>query len=70
MTASPSIERKTNALPVHVLRNRNFCLLWMGEGISLLRDQFYLIALACPFADGRNASSDGMSGLESCAQYP
>jgi MFS family permease len=28
-----------------VLRNRNFRLLWMGEGISLLGDQFYLIAL-------------------------
>jgi MFS family permease len=28
-----------------VLRNRNFRLLWIGEGISLLGDQFYLIAL-------------------------
>lgn len=30
---------------MHVLRNRNFRLLWIGEGISLLGDQFYLIAL-------------------------
>ncbi len=28
-----------------VFRNRNFRLLWVGEGISLLGDQFYLIAL-------------------------
>lgn len=28
-----------------VLRQRNFRLLWLGEGISLLGDQFYLIAL-------------------------
>ena len=33
------------ASPAHVLRNRNFRLLWIGEGISLLGDQFYLIAL-------------------------
>lgn len=30
---------------VHPLRIRNFRLLWLGEGISLLGDQFYLIAL-------------------------
>ncbi|MGB0385483.1 MAG: MFS transporter [Ardenticatenaceae bacterium] len=28
-----------------LLKERNFCLLWAGEGISLLGDQFYLIAL-------------------------
>jgi hypothetical protein len=28
-----------------VLRLRNFRLLWMGQGISALGDQFYLIAL-------------------------
>jgi MFS family permease len=28
-----------------VLRQRNFRLLWIGEGISLLGDQFYMIAL-------------------------
>ena len=27
------------------LGNRNFRLLWLGEGISLLGDQFYLLAL-------------------------
>ncbi|MBX3065077.1 MAG: MFS transporter [Anaerolineae bacterium] len=29
----------------HPLANRNFRLLWMGENISVLGDQFYLIAL-------------------------
>lgn len=36
---------KSNSSPTSVLRNRNFRLLWIGEGISLLGDQFYLIAL-------------------------
>ncbi len=31
--------------PANLLRIRNFRLLWIGEGISLLGDQFYLIAL-------------------------
>jgi MFS family permease len=30
---------------INVLRRRNFRLLWVGEGISLLGDQFFLIAL-------------------------
>ena len=34
-----------NASFVDVLKIRNFRLLWIGEGISLLGDQFYLIAL-------------------------
>lgn len=38
-----SIARKTS--PVNVFRNRNFRLLWIGEGISLLGDQFHMIAL-------------------------
>lgn len=41
MIDTRSLEQK----PAHVLRNRNFRLLWIGEGISLLGDQFYLIAL-------------------------
>jgi len=45
MTDTLSLEQKANASPAHVLRNRNFRLLWIGEGISLLGDQFYLIAL-------------------------
>jgi MFS family permease len=45
MTDTLSLEQKTTASSAHVLRNRNFRLLWMGEGISLLGDQFYLIAL-------------------------
>lgn len=36
---------KSNSSPASVLRIRNFRLLWIGEGISLLGDQFYLIAL-------------------------
>jgi Major Facilitator Superfamily len=47
MTDTLSLEQKfkTNTSPPHVLRMRNFRLLWIGEGISLLGDQFYLIAL-------------------------
>jgi MFS family permease len=37
-------EKKGSPL-VSVLRQRNFRLLWIGEGISLLGDQFYMIAL-------------------------
>lgn len=43
MNDSLSLDRKIT--PAHVLQNRNFRLLWIGEGISLLGDQFYLIAL-------------------------
>lgn len=35
----------TRVSPASVLRIRNFRLLWIGEGISLLGDQFCLIAL-------------------------
>lgn len=42
---SPVQKPGMNTPPMHVLRNRNFRLLWIGEGISLLGDQFYLIAL-------------------------
>ena len=45
MTDSLSLDKNTNPSPAHVLRSRNFRLLWIGEGISLLGDQFYLIAL-------------------------
>jgi len=48
MTDTLSLETKTGmatASPASVLRIRNFRLLWIGEGISLLGDQFYLIAL-------------------------
>ena len=30
---------------VRPLANRNFRLLWMGENVSLLGDQFYFVAL-------------------------
>jgi len=47
MTDTPPLGTKpaTKTSPASVLRNRNFRLLWIGEGISLLGDQFYLIAL-------------------------
>jgi MFS family permease len=41
--AVPAEEQKSSIGAV--LRNRNFRLLWFGEGISLLGDQFYMIAL-------------------------
>ncbi len=36
------VKRKS---PLSILANRDFRLLWLGESISLLGDQFYLIAL-------------------------
>jgi len=48
MADTLSIETKpvsTNVSIGSVLSNRNFRMLWIGEGISLLGDQFYLIAL-------------------------
>src|SRR5512138_1699997 len=49
MADSLSLEQKSlttmNASPANILRIRNFRLLWIGEGISLLGDQFYMIAL-------------------------
>jgi len=47
MTDTLSLDAKPEmtVTPVNVLRIRNFRLLWIGEGISLLGDQFYLIAL-------------------------
>jgi MFS family permease len=35
----------TKNISTNILLNRNFRLLWIGEGISLLGDQFYMIAL-------------------------
>jgi MFS family permease len=48
MTNTLSVHTKplaTNSSPASILGIRNFRLLWIGEGISLLGDQFYLIAL-------------------------
>ena len=48
MTQTLSVEPKpatTNASFLDVLKIRNLRLLWIGEGISLLGDQFYMIAL-------------------------
>ena len=44
-TLSLDTKRETKVSPVNVLKIRNFRLLWIGEGISLLGDQFYMIAL-------------------------
>ena len=44
-TLSVNENSVTNTISTSVLRNRNFRLLWIGEGISLLGDQFYMIAL-------------------------
>jgi MFS family permease len=38
----PAVEQKPRINP---LTNRNFRLLWMGENVSLLGDQFYMVAL-------------------------
>src|SRR5574338_510602 len=48
MTDTLSLDQKPdtmNAGSTSVLKNRNFRMLWIGEGISLLGDQFYMIAL-------------------------
>lgn len=47
MTDTLSLNPKPAAEVVrtHVLQIRNFRMLWIGEGISLLGDQFYMIAL-------------------------
>ena len=44
-TLSVDQESVTHTSFTNILRNRNFRLLWIGEGISLLGDQFYMIAL-------------------------
>ena len=44
MNATTQPESKTNSF-ADVLRNGNFRLLWIGEGISVLGDHFYMIAL-------------------------
>ncbi len=48
MADTLSLEKKaerTNVSPSSIFQIRNFRMLWIGEGISLLGDQFYLIAL-------------------------
>ena len=45
MTDTLSLEPKVQNSSASILRIRNFRLLWIGEGISLLGDQFYMIAL-------------------------
>ena len=48
MTDTLSLDKTSTAMrasPTNILGIRNFRLLWIGEGISLLGDQFYMIAL-------------------------
>src|SRR5512139_560266 len=42
---SPVAEAPARSTRIRPLANRNFRLLWMGESVSLLGDQFYFIAL-------------------------
>ena len=42
---SPVAETPAHSTRIRPLANRNFRLLWMGESVSLLGDQFYFIAL-------------------------
>jgi Transmembrane secretion effector len=42
---SPVAETPAHSTRIRPLVNRNFRLLWMGESVSLLGDQFYFIAL-------------------------
>lgn len=44
MNTMTQTERKTNSFG-EILGNRNFRLLWIGEGVSVLGDHFYMIAL-------------------------
>jgi hypothetical protein len=43
-TMTQANDRMTNPFR-EILRNRNFRLLWIGEGVSVLGDHFYMIAL-------------------------
>jgi hypothetical protein len=43
-TMTQANDRKANPFG-EMLRNRNFSLLWIGEGVSVLGDHFYMIAL-------------------------
>src|SRR5574342_999196 len=42
---NPAPETATRSTRIRPLENRNFRLLWLGESVSLLGDQFYFIAL-------------------------
>src|SRR5690349_8232693 len=44
MNTTTQTETRTGSFG-EVLRNRNFRLLWIGEGISVLGDHFFVIAL-------------------------
>ena len=42
---TPATAESSRKQWIHLLANRNFRLLWLGENVSLLGDQFYFIAL-------------------------
>ena len=45
LAASPSIVAHVRLAWIRPLANRNFRLLWLGEGMSVFGDQFYFVAL-------------------------
>ncbi len=45
ISSGPAAEAPIRSTRIRPLANRNFRLLWMGESVSLLGDQFYFIAL-------------------------
>ena len=45
ISLSPEAEASSRPARIRPLANRNFRLLWLGESVSLLGDQFYFIAL-------------------------
>ena len=45
IAAAPAVEAAPSARRANPLANLNLRLLWMGESISLLGDQFYMVAL-------------------------
>src|SRR5215467_12179498 len=45
MAASVVVDPLVPSKPQHPLRNRNFRLWWIGQTVSLVGDQFYIVAL-------------------------
>src|SRR5215467_12605207 len=45
MAATAVVDAPLPPVTEHPLRNRNFRLLWMGNSVSWMGDQFYLVAL-------------------------
>jgi hypothetical protein len=45
MSASVALDPSQPSRPPHPLRDSNFRMLWAGSAVSLVGDQFYLVAL-------------------------